>query len=725
MNLAVALTHRDRVEAFQRRHRVGLVTLLFTDVVGSTRLKQALGDTRALEILEEHQDLVRDTLHAFDEGEEISTAGDSFFLVFTRPSDAVKFSLLLQHRLRQFELDQRHELALRVGLHVGEVLIAETEGKEQARDLYGMQVDICARVSALAQGRQILMTRFAFDSARQVLKGTDLEGIGPLVWMNHGRYRLKGVEEPVEICAVGEQGSPADTRPANTDKGHRLETSADEPVLGWRPALNQVVPQTRWELEKMLGTGGFGEVWLARHQLLGHQCVFKFCFRADRARSLRREVALFRVLRERFGSHPHIVSVRDVFFDEPPYYLAMDYSDSLDLRAWCESCGGPGPVPLAVRLEIVAQVADALQAAHDAGIVHRDVKPANILISGQGTPASPVQVKLTDFGIGQVVSEEVLAALSKEGFTQTGVLPGGNGFTGTQLYMAPELVAGRPASAASDIYALGVVLYQLLVSDFTSPVAFDWTEEVTDPVLRKTLGRCFAGNPKKRFARIGDLAESLRAPMQAVTPSVATGSSPQPVVQPSAPPASASTRIDLSSFCNASLADDWCDRPGLNLASLPRKGPVRIRGTEFDCGGIIQVGCFGPGRLKTAYPQRVEGIPIRCKCRRLHFLHAALGCEVEGARVGNYVLETAAGRHEIPLIYGEDLRSWLYDSDPRRDLKRATTGWTGRTVGLFLRSVRLFLLTWKNPDPDVEVLNLAFHSVPSKAPPFLIALTAE
>ncbi|MEY2429169.1 MAG: eukaryotic-like serine/threonine-protein kinase [Verrucomicrobiota bacterium] len=729
MNLETALGHRRRVEAFQKKHRTGLVSLLFTDIVGSTKLKQELGDSRAVKLLERHHALVRKVLSQFDGGEEISTAGDSFFLVFTRPSDAVKFSLLLQHQLRCLSERTGHEIADRIGLHVGEVIIAEPSGQTQ-KDLFGIQVDTCSRVSALAQGKQILMTRFAFDSARQALKGEELSGIGPLVWMNHGRYRLKGVEEPIELCAVGEQNSSAAaTRPPSTEKGRRIENVGEEPVLGWRPAIEQQVPQTRWMLERMLGEGGFGEVWLARHQVLGDRCVFKFCFRADHARSLKREVTLFQVMRERFGAHPRIVSVRDVYFDEPPYYLAMDYCESLDLRAWCEARGGAAQVPIAVRLEIVAQVADALQAAHDAGVIHRDVKPGNILVSGDGSSPSNVQIKLTDFGIGQVVSDEVLSGLSRGGFTQTMSSGGGNGLTGTYLYMAPELIAGRAASAASDVYALGVVLYQMLMGDFTAPVTMDWTEEIKETQIRKELARCFSGQPKHRFERIDQLAQNLRDP-HVSRPGVSAPVAVMPTVVITEPKSMPSRRpetsvIDLSPFYNAELSADWYNRAGHNLAVLARQGRIRAENIEFDPQGIIQVGCFQAEKLKEAYPQRVDGIPIGRKCRQLHFLHATLGRQPNGTQIGSYVVHYADGQQEIPLTYGEDLRSWLSESDPETELKRGTIAWTGRTTGLFLRSIRLFKRTWKNPRPGDEVISLDFQSVTAEGAPFLIGLTAD
>src|SRR5262249_30061355 len=149
------------------------------------------------------------------------------------------------------------------------------------------QIDTCARVMSLATGGQILMTRAVFDSARQVLKGEDIEGVEPLSWLNHGAYRLKGLEESVEVCEVKEAAQDTGGPPTNSEKAQRAVSAEAEPVLGWRPALNQEVPGTKWVLERKLGEGGFGEVWLGRHETLKERRVFKFCFRADRVRSLK------------------------------------------------------------------------------------------------------------------------------------------------------------------------------------------------------------------------------------------------------------------------------------------------------------------------------------------------------------------------------------------------------------------------------------------------------
>ena len=176
------LEHRTRVEAFMRAHRTGLVAMVFTDLEGSTGLKQALGDRAAVALMQAHHDGVREILKRFAEAEEINTAGDSFFIVFTKPSNAVRFALLLQAEVRRMSEGLKTPLRDRIGIHIGEVVVEERAGA--GRDLYGIQVDTCARVMSLAGGGQVLLTRAAFDNARQVLKGEDLPGVGALQWLN-------------------------------------------------------------------------------------------------------------------------------------------------------------------------------------------------------------------------------------------------------------------------------------------------------------------------------------------------------------------------------------------------------------------------------------------------------------------------------------------------------------------------------------------------------------
>lgn len=180
MDLQLTPRHEAQVRDFLSRHRVGLLTILFTDIVGSVELKRHLGDLNAVLNIQRHHALVREILRAFPEGEEIETAGDSFLLVFAKPSDAVKFALTLTARLRALGSESAVAIRDRIGIHLGEVLIADDHAAAQ-KSLFGTQVDTAARVMSLAGAGQILVTRAVFDSARQVLKGRDLAGVGELL----------------------------------------------------------------------------------------------------------------------------------------------------------------------------------------------------------------------------------------------------------------------------------------------------------------------------------------------------------------------------------------------------------------------------------------------------------------------------------------------------------------------------------------------------------------
>lgn len=221
IDAALDTVNRGKVEAFKQKSQSGLMTLLFTDIVGSTNLKQELGDHQAVKRMQDHHQLVRRILSGIPTGEEISTAGDSFFLVFEKPSAGVQFALMLQAEQRKLARKALLPIYDRIGIHVGEVFIEQTEGSTKLKDLFGIQVDTCARVMSLAEGDQILLTRFAFDNARQVLKGQSLQGVGPLKWLNHGPYVLKGVEDPLDICEVGEEGVAVLKAPPNSEKVQR------------------------------------------------------------------------------------------------------------------------------------------------------------------------------------------------------------------------------------------------------------------------------------------------------------------------------------------------------------------------------------------------------------------------------------------------------------------------------------------------------------------------
>ena len=498
---------RARIEKFQEKHHTGLVTLLFTDIAGLAEIKSKLGGMAGYELIQKHHRLVREILNGYPDGEEIKAVGDSFFNAFVRPSGAVRFSLILQMKLRELSKEVGVPIRVRIGIHIGEVFIEKGQGTDGVADLYGTQVDTCARVMSLCQGGQILVTRSTFDNAREVLKGEEIEGVRGVSWLNHGNYHIKGLNDAVEVCEVGETEFSPLTAPENSDEAKRLLSPAEEEVLGWRPAIGQGIPQSHWKLIEKLGEGGFGEVWVGEHEKLKEKRVFKFCFKADRVRSLKREVTLFRLLKDKVGEHPNIARIYEVYFDEAPFYVVMDYVEGSDLKSWCAAQGGIEKVSLEERLEIIAQTADALQAAHESGVVHRDVKPGNILVTRRN---GEIQVKLTDFGIGQVLSEEALEGMTQGGFTLT-MLGSTSTQSGTQMYMAPELLAGYKASAQSDIYSLGVVLYQLLIGHLGTPLTVDWIEHLEDELIQEHLKRCFSGKSGNRYSEASHLSEKIRS----------------------------------------------------------------------------------------------------------------------------------------------------------------------------------------------------------------------
>ncbi|HPW55685.1 MAG: protein kinase [Thermoanaerobaculaceae bacterium] len=486
-----------------------LRTLLVTDLVDSTRLVAELGDERAFTLFGRHDRLARDLLAAHH-GLEIDKT-DGFLLLFERPLDAVAYALAYHQALHALASGTSTALAARAGLHLGEVYLRENPPEDVARGAKPVEVEglakvLAARLMSLAQGGQTLMTRATFDVARRAAVGLELP-VAEVRWVAHGSYLLKGVEEPVEVFEVGDAAGAPLAPPPDSEKAHRV--GGDQTIVGWRPAPGQQVPhRDRWTLVEKLGEGGFGEVWLARHTKTGDRLVFKFCFEAERLRGLKREVTLFRLLKEALGDRPDIARVRDWNFDEQPYFLESEYTAGGSLADWAAGKGGVGSVPLATRLEIVAQAAEALAAAHSVGVLHKDLKPTNILIIED--PNGRLQAQLTDFGIGLVTDTSRLAQF---GITMGTTELGGTKSTtsGTPKYMAPELLTGRPATVQADVFALGIVLYQLAAGDLDRPLAPGWERDVGDELLREDIAACVDGMPERRLSSAAELAIRLRS----------------------------------------------------------------------------------------------------------------------------------------------------------------------------------------------------------------------
>jgi serine/threonine-protein kinase len=276
----------------------------------------------------------------------------------------------------------------------------------------------------------------------------------------------------------------------------------------------------RYRLVSPIARGGMATVWAADDPVLSRRVAVKI-LRADlaadegtRARFRHEAIAAARL------SHPNIVSTYDTGDDDGVAYIVMELVEGPTLRHLVDQHGG---LPVTDVIRIGSQVADALDAAHRAGLVHRDVKPANVLVPAVGP------VKVTDFGIAKAAGGDDL--------TRTGTV------MGTARYLAPEQVNGRPTDPRTDVYALGLLLYEALCGHppfggdteiatamarlTTAAPAVRAERPEVSQALDDVIHRCLARQPSARFGSAAAVRDALeRARLDP------TGAIPRPVVGP-------------------------------------------------------------------------------------------------------------------------------------------------------------------------------------------------
>jgi predicted Ser/Thr protein kinase/outer membrane protein assembly factor BamD (BamD/ComL family) len=274
----------------------------------------------------------------------------------------------------------------------------------------------------------------------------------------------------------------------------------------------------RYEVVRELGKGAMGIVYLAKDPLIGRLVALKTIRPAAHADDDETREFQQRFIREAQAAgilnHPSIVTVHDIGQDEPSgtNFIAMEYVEGSNLK---EVLSQGRPLTFEQIGDIVAQVAEGLDFAHAKGIVHRDVKPANIiLIEGN-------RAKITDFGIAKIAS-------GGANLTTTGQ------FLGTPNYMAPEQIKGAPVDGRTDIFSLGICLYECLTrrkpfgGDSLTSISYKIVHEPFPPLqeinpqipsgYEEVVAKCLAKDPAKRFQRARDAAAALRAVIRGERP---------------------------------------------------------------------------------------------------------------------------------------------------------------------------------------------------------------
>jgi serine/threonine protein kinase len=283
----------------------------------------------------------------------------------------------------------------------------------------------------------------------------------------------------------------------------------------------------KYTLGELLGQGGMGAVYRSHHPLLNRPVAVKIMLANVAADSqayqrFLREAQVVAVL-----SHPNIVNIFDVDVQNGQPYIVMDFAPGGSLAARLQF----GPLGLGETLRLATPLADALAYAHSQGLIHRDLKPANVLLRADGSPV------LADFGLARPIIGGSAAQI-----TATGAL------MGTLAYMAPEQFSGRPADARADIYAFGVMLYEMLTGRVpfegdSAQIMYGHLQQPPAPprqlnpalpdAVERLILRMLEKNPDKRLQSAAELAAELRTLQStgaAVGPTVALAA--QPDIQP-------------------------------------------------------------------------------------------------------------------------------------------------------------------------------------------------
>ena len=401
-----------------------------------------------------------------------------------------------------------------------------------------------------------------------------------------------------------------------------------------------------YEILAAIGAGGMGEVYRARDTRLDRSVAIKVLppevsADPDRRARFEREAKTIAGL-----NHPRICTLHDVGEYDGSMYLVMEHlvGDTLAERLT------RGPLPLEHALVVATEIADALSAAHRQGVIHRDLKPGNVMLTKTGA-------KLLDFGLAKLTGhgEQAAAASLASVPTQTRPLTSEGAIVGTLQYMAPEQVEGKPADARTDLWALGAILYEMLTGKRAfagtsaaslignimnaEPSSLSTLQPLTPPALDRLVRQCLAKAPDDRPDTAHDVANDVRWLREA------SGVAAPTAVQPQRRRAMRTALVVAGGLLLfvAGVGVMWLLRPAPPVTPMVRSALLVSPAEELNAGGVASTFQPSPGGSRTALAWTPDGQALvfvgrrggvqQLYVRRLDTAEARVLPNTEGAQV--------------------------------------------------------------------------------------------
>ena len=479
------------------------------------------------------------------------------------------------------------------------------------------------------------------------------------------------------------------------------------------PAAHEMWKQ--FKLVEPLGKGGMGRVFLAEDTALDRKVALKFLPAALEEDQTARQ----RFLREAKAAaaldHPYICKIYEIGEVEGKAYIAMEYIEGRTLFEKVAS----GPLPLAQVLDLGAEIAEALEAAHKKQIVHRDIKSANVMVTTEG------HVKILDFGLARMLAMEALSASKVD--TYSGRLTSHDSTPGTVIYMSPEQVRGEPIDGRTDIFSLGVVLYEMATANLpfqgaTSGLIYDailnlgprppsYHNPKVSPELERIILKTLEKDREHRYQNAKDLMVDLkrlkrdtdsvtRLPERpATTPLERTGmrwgalvatagllaalgivlyragsgGAPSPAIDSLAVLPFENTQNDAEiDYLSEGIAETLINRlsPVPELRVMARSTAFRYRGLDpLEAGRALKVGAVVTGRVV----QQGDNLNVQAE-----LVDVGSGMQIWGEQYNRKLADIVTVQNEIARNISQALRLTLTGDEVTSDSEAYQAYWKGR-----------------------------------------------